>query len=100
MITSQTRTISDRDLMSRRRLRAAEILESAVNFAPSDELLDVAQVAQRLGLPKSTIYELTRNRAHVRHDHPLPSFKVGRRLKFNWTAVIGWLTELEKAGAP
>lgn len=64
-----------------------------------DELLDIIQVAARLGVPKSTVYELTRNRASLNHSHPLPCFKVGRRLKFNWTAVLAWLTDLEKAGA-
>jgi excisionase family DNA binding protein len=64
-----------------------------------DELLGIAEVAQRLGVPKSTVYELTRHRAHVRHDHPLPCFKVGRRLKFNWSTVIAWLDTLEKEGA-
>jgi|ERR1019366_504663 excisionase family DNA binding protein len=93
-----TKPIYDRDLMSLRRRRAYDFLRSAVNFAPSDELLDITQVATRLGIPKSTVYELTRHRASVRHDHPLPCFKVGRRLKFNWTAVLAWLTELEKAG--
>lgn len=64
-----------------------------------DELLDITQVSQRLGVPKSTVYELTRNRGRVRHDHPLPSFKVGRRLKFNWSTVVAWLDTLEKEGA-
>jgi excisionase family DNA binding protein len=64
----------------------------------SDELLDITQVAARLGIPKSTVYELTRSRAHIKHEHPLPAFKVGRRLKFNWTAVISWLDTLEKEG--
>jgi excisionase family DNA binding protein len=90
--------ILDRDLMSKRRRRAYDFLQSAVNFAPSDELLDINGVAARLGIPKSTVYELTRHRASVRHSHPLPCFKVGRRLKFNWTTVMAWLTELEKGG--
>lgn len=96
----QSRVISDRDLMSPRRKHAAELLESARMFAGGDELLDITQVALRLGLPKSTVYELTRKRAHIKNDHPLPCFKVGRRLKFNWTTVMAWLTQLEKeAGA-
>jgi excisionase family DNA binding protein len=86
--------------MTPRRRHIVELFESARNFAPSDELIDVHEAARRLGLPKSTVYELTRNRAHVHHDHPLPCFKVGRRLKFNWSSVVAWLDTLEKeAGA-
>ena len=66
------------------------------NFVPQDELLGVDEVAQRLGVPKGTVYELTRQRANVRGHIPLPHFKVGKRLKFNWTAVVNWLDTLEK----
>jgi len=99
-VKCESRTILDRDLVSPRHRHMLEWLESARNFAPTDELLDVAQVAQRLGLPKSTLYELTRQRAHI-NSHPLPCFKLGRRLKFNWSSVVAWLDALEKeAGAP
>ena len=91
-------SVTDRDLMSPRRRAIFDLLQSARNFAPTDELLDINQVAARLGVPKSTVYELTRHRAHVRHDNPLPAFKVGRRLKFNWTKVMAWLTALEEGG--
>ncbi len=92
------RKLRDTDLMTPRTKRIYDAIRSAKNFVASDELLDISQVAQRLGLPKSTVYELTRERAHVRHVHPLPTFKVGRRLKFNWSAVIAWLDTLEKEG--
>jgi excisionase family DNA binding protein len=90
--------ISDTDLMSPRTRRIHDFVTSARCFVASDELLDITQVAARLGVPRSTIYELTRNRAHVRHSHPLPCFKVGRRLKFNWSSVVAWLDTLEKEG--
>ena len=93
-----SRPITNRDLMNPRHRRIAELLEHAQNFAPTDELLDISEVSKRLGVPKSTVYELTRHRAHVRHDHPLPCFKVGRRLKFNWSALVSWLDTLEKEG--
>ncbi len=72
--------------------------ETLVGFHDGDELLDIAAVAKRLGIPKGTVYELTRHRSRI-HGDPLPHFKVGRRLKFNWSKVVGWLDELEKAGA-
>jgi len=66
-----------------------------VNFDSSDELLGVDEVAQRLGVPKGTVYELTRHRANVR-GVPLPHFKIGKRLKFNWSAVVNWIDSIEK----
>ena len=93
------RQVRDTDLMSPRARRQYDFIRSARNFVASDELLDISQVAARLGVPKSTVYELTRHRAHVRHSHPLPCFKVGRRLKFNWSAVVQWIDTLEKGGA-
>jgi excisionase family DNA binding protein len=72
-------------------------LRRAKNFAPTDELLSVDQVAERLGVPKGTVYELTRQRANVR-GVPLPHFKIGKRLKFNWSAVVTWVDGLEKGG--
>lgn len=80
-------------------VRRGALLRRPTGMQAGDELLDVTEIASRLGVPKSTVYELTRHRASVRHAHPLPCFKIGRRLKFNWTAVIAWLSELEKAGA-
>jgi excisionase family DNA binding protein len=64
-------------------------------FAPSDELLDIDQLAQRLQVPKSTIYELCRHRSRIKGTQ-LPAFKIGRRLKFRWSAVCEWITTLEK----
>src|SRR5215470_6962376 len=67
-------------------------------FAPTDELLGINEVALRLQVPKSTIYELCRHRGRIQGKQ-LPHFKIGRLLKFRWSAVCEWMTELEKAGA-
>ena len=67
-------------------------------FQAGDQLLDIDQVAERLAVPKGTVYELCRRRSRI-HGNPLPHFKVGRRLKFNWSGVVAWLDALEKAGA-
>ena len=67
-------------------------------FAPTDELLGITEVALRLQVPKSTIYELCRRRSRI-EGKQLPHFKIGRLLKFRWSAVCEWMTELEKAGA-
>src|SRR5580700_5854671 len=55
------------------------------------EILTPAQVAERLQLPESWVYEQTRNRASVRCPDPLPHMKVGRYLRFKWSDVLVWL---------
>jgi len=68
------------------------------NFAPQDELLTIDELADRLKVKKSFIYEHTRSRAGVRNDNPLPHIRMGKYLRFNWTAVMKWLTQLEQKG--
>ena len=55
------------------------------------EILTPQQVAERLQLPESWVYEQTRNRASVRGADPLPYMKVGRYLRFKWSDVLAWL---------
>jgi excisionase family DNA binding protein len=55
------------------------------------EILTPQQVAERLQLPESWVYEQTRNRASVRCPDPLPVMKVGRYLRFKWSDVLAWL---------
>jgi excisionase family DNA binding protein len=54
------------------------------------------QLAARLQLPASTIYELTRRRCENR----IPHNKVGRRLRFNWNVVQAWLEKTTQGGVP
>jgi excisionase family DNA binding protein len=64
----------------------------------NDEILTIHELAERLKVKRSTIYELTRHRGRVRSEtRPLPCIKVGRQLRFNWRLVCRWLTELEEA---
>jgi excisionase family DNA binding protein len=55
------------------------------------EILTPQQVAERLQLPESWVYEQTRNRASIRVADPLPHMKVGRYLRFKWSDVLAWL---------
>ena len=55
------------------------------------EILTPQQVAERLQLPESWVYEQTRNRAAIRVADPLPHMKVGRYLRFKWSDVLAWL---------
>jgi excisionase family DNA binding protein len=71
---------------------------SAVSFHgtgdPSPEpILTAEQVAERLQLKPSTIYELTRRR----NQRPLPALKAGKFLRFRWSEVEQWLDESRRA---
>jgi len=64
-------------------------------FRPDDELLTPEQLAERLQVKKSTIYEMTRHRGKVRagkrHHEPLPYRKVGKYVRFIWREVCDWI---------
>ncbi len=56
-----------------------------------DEILTPTQVAARLQVKPSWVYEQTRERAEVRNADPLPHIKMGRYLRFDWQDVLDWL---------
>jgi predicted DNA-binding transcriptional regulator AlpA len=74
-----------------------EMQESAELFYPAAErhshreILTPAQVAERLHVKPSWVYEQTRERADVRNLDPLPFIKMGRYLRFDWPDVEAWL---------
>ena len=55
------------------------------------EILTPQQVAERLQVKPSWVYEQTRNRSSVRNADPLPHMKVGLYLRFDWRDVLDWL---------
>lgn len=57
---------------------------------PSD-ILTPKQLAERLQVPKSWVFEQTRQRAKVRNDKPLPCIRLGKYLRFSWVAVCEWM---------
>jgi excisionase family DNA binding protein len=57
-----------------------------------EDILTPEELAARLKVPKSWVYEKTRFRNWVRGD-PLPSLRLGRYIRFDWTKVVEWLTE-------
>jgi excisionase family DNA binding protein len=67
-------------------------LNSAVNSS-SEPILTAEQVAERLQLKPSTIYELTRRR----NQRPLPALKAGKFLRFRWSEIEQWLSESRRA---
>ncbi len=56
-----------------------------------DQILTPTQVAERLQVKPSWVYEQTRERAEVRNPDPLPYIKMGRYLRFDWNDVLEWL---------
>jgi excisionase family DNA binding protein len=54
-----------------------------------EPILTKEQVAQRLQVKASTVYELARRRS-VR---PMPVLKVGKYLRFRWSEIEQWLNE-------
>lgn len=57
------------------------------------DLLTPDELAARLKVPKSWVFEQTRDRAKVRNKMPLPCIHMGKYLRFSWAAVSEWLTE-------
>lgn len=63
--------------------------------APLDplDLLTPEELAARLKVPKSWVFEQTRTRASVRNKTPLPCIRLGKYLRFSWIQVSAWLIE-------
>jgi hypothetical protein len=66
------------------------------NTTPSvvrpEDILTPAEVADRLNVKPSWVFEQTRKRAKVRNKGktPLPSHRVGKFLRFHWPEVSEW----------
>jgi hypothetical protein len=61
-------------------------------------ILTPEQLAERLQVKPSWIYEQTRNRSGVRNPDPLPHIKMGLYLRFDWPDVVAWLERQKKNG--
>jgi len=57
------------------------------------QVLGVEQVAGRLGIPKSSVYEMTRFRG-TNGQAPIPYRRIGRYLKFLSSDIDKWLVDL------
>jgi predicted DNA-binding transcriptional regulator AlpA len=60
-------------------------------------VLYLAQAAELLGMPEKRLYELTRGRSQARMSHPLPYFRIGRRVAFTRAALEAWIISLQLA---
>ena len=76
-------------------------------FQPTDELLTPQQLADRLQVKLSTVYELSRRRGRLRASRlpgrePMPCHKIGKFLRFSWQEIVSWMNrqmEAQRAGA-
>ena len=59
-----------------------------MDFDPK-EILTPGQLAKRLQVKVSWVYEKTRN--HRLEKHPLPVLRCGKYLRFSWSEVVQWL---------
>jgi predicted DNA-binding transcriptional regulator AlpA len=59
---------------------------------PAD-ILTPEQLAQRLQVSKSWVFEQTRNRAKVRNKNPLPCIRLGKYIRFSWSQVCEWMSK-------
>jgi hypothetical protein len=59
---------------------------------PSD-LLTPEELAARLKVPKSWVFEQTRERAKIRNSMPLPCIRLGKYLRFSWVQVCEWMAQ-------
>jgi excisionase family DNA binding protein len=66
------------------RAEAEDAVMRAQNF---HELLTHEEIAERLKVPASWVYEKTRKRCR----NPIPSIPMGRYIRFDWDAVVKWL---------
>jgi len=62
----------------------------------SEDILTPEEVAARLKVPESWVYEKTRARCR----NPIPCMRLGRYIRFDWQNIIKWLsTESQQEAA-
>ncbi len=80
----------------RQESQSAQIVRMpAAPLDPAD-LLTPAQLAERLQVKTSWVFEQTRQRSAVRNKTPLPCIRMGKYLRFHWPSVSVWLLEQNK----
>ncbi len=55
------------------------------------DLLTPEELADRLKVPKSWVFEQTRQRAMIRNPRPFPCIRLGKYLRFSWPQVCKWM---------
>jgi hypothetical protein len=71
-------------------------MAAAISEVSPADILTPEELAKRLKVPKSWVFEKTRTR--VSSTAPLPVFRIGRYLRFHWPDVCAWLEATRKGG--
>ena len=69
-----------------------ETMAQDAAFGEQLKLLTVAEVASNLRVPVSWVYERTRRSG----TDQIPHFKLGKYLRFHWSAVQKWLENMKR----
>ncbi|MGI0133402.1 MAG: helix-turn-helix transcriptional regulator [Candidatus Micrarchaeaceae archaeon] len=69
------------------RIKAMSSSVGNANSSRLGEILTPEEVAERLKVPASWVYEKTRSRC----KNPIPSKPLGRYVRFDWNEVVCWL---------
>ena len=64
-----------------------------VSVIDPSQILTLEELAQRLKVSERWVYEKSRRRC----QNPLPTIRIGRYLRFDWTSVSAWLRQQERA---
>jgi hypothetical protein len=56
-----------------------------------ENIMTPDELANRLKLKKSWLYEQSRRRSDIRNSDVLPCFRLGLYLRYDWAAVEKWL---------
>ncbi len=67
---------------------AAAPAEVSATLVKAEDIITHEELAARLKVPDSWVYEKTRGRCR----NPIPCLRLGRYVRFDWTAVATWLT--------
>ncbi|HSY33917.1 MAG TPA: hypothetical protein VLA42_18195 [Verrucomicrobiae bacterium] len=68
-----------------------EVQQATQSLITPADILTPQQLADRLQVKRSWIFERTRNRADIRNSDPFPFFKLGLYLRFSWADVCAWI---------
>src|ERR1700689_2278785 len=73
---------------TKRRGASAEWTKESASLVKAEDILTPEDLAPRLKVPDSWVYEKTRGRCR----NPIPCLRLGRYVRFDWAAVATWLT--------
>lgn len=66
-------------------------MSTSINHA---DLLTPDELAARLKVPRSWVYEKTRARSR----DPLPVMRIGKYMRFHWPQIVVWLQAHQEGG--